>query len=110
MSIDDCTDKTHTMPKAQRLDWLMSYFSARPAHWYENTLNEDFVQQYIDATNSPHRIRLIGASTCPTLSRDLSTLYKQGKLERISAGTGDMHSLGFPSWTWEYRPISKDTK
>jgi hypothetical protein len=110
MSIEDRTDKTHTMSKAKRLEWLMSYFSARPSHWYENTLNADFVQEYIDATNAPHTIRIMGANTCPTLARDLHTLYKQGKLERISAGTGDMHILGFPSWTWAYRLSNKDTK
>lgn len=109
---DDRADKTHVMPKAQRLAWLMAYFSApnRPTYWYENTLNEEFVQKYTDATNVPYAITIIGANRCPTLSRDLATLYKSGDLERVPGGVGDCRSLGFPSWTWMYRLTSKDTE
>ena len=94
-----------TMPRLKRHEWIMSYFNARPALWYENVLNSDFVDIYVEATNVPFMCMMYGANRCPTLGRDLADLYRMGKLKRTTGGVGDARSLGFSTWVWMYSPI-----
>lgn len=101
--IDDREDKSHVMSRADRLKWILDYLDKRPCPYYVNTLNADFVDSYTAATNAPYMIRIIGANTCHTLTRDLSVLHKQGKLDRSVGGIGGMGGMGFPTWIWQYR-------
>lgn len=64
-------------------------------------LDRDFVVAYIQATDAPSRENFFGAPSCPTLGRDLSALYRQGKVARSRCGLSG-HEVGFPRWVYVY--------
>lgn len=95
------------MKPRQRQHWVVDYIQKRTTAtcpFYCNVLDSAFVGAYIDFTGAPFDLQPFGADKCPQLGRDLSALYKAGKLSRYATGLGPGDaSMGFPKWVYSYR-------
>jgi hypothetical protein len=88
-----------------RHDWIKRYIRGRCTsipYWLSVT-DAYFVQDYIEECR-PNRIVIMsyGAHKVPQLGRDLTNMFQNNQLQRRRTGLGNMHSMGFPSWVWEY--------
>lgn len=81
-----------------RYAWIEDYLKE---FRFADVLNTDFVIEYIEATNAKAAFHFYGAPTCRQLGRDLSAIYKQGRLKRSRRSLHAMES-GFPKWVWAY--------
>ena len=74
-----------------------------------DVLNSEFVDDYSRATEAETSRMTIGAAKCKQLGRDLSHLYRNGRLDRYSTGlpAGDS-SMGFPKWVYTYQLKRQD--
>lgn len=92
------------MTPLQRQDWIYQWLKERQAQRFTaDVLNSDFVNAYIDATGVKYKTPLFGAPHCPTLGRDLSAMYKEGRLKRYATGIdGGLCYQGFPRWVYVY--------
>jgi hypothetical protein len=88
--------------EVERLDWIEDRIAEEPGQCVD-VCNTDFVQDYIDATTAPHRVRLWGAPRCIRLSAELLKMHKEGRLRRSRTGIQGMGGMGFPTWVWSYR-------
>jgi hypothetical protein len=105
------------MAQQDRLEWLCWYF-ARSIHtsrvktgdgpWREitksyshSTLDLDFVDAYLRATNAGFGPMVLGAHRCPMLASDLKRLHEQKTLDRWRSGVEGM-GPGWPRWVWNY--------
>ena len=93
------------MKPAARRDWILEYIRKRTisTSYYVSVVDKDFVDGYAEATGAPCAVQFYGAAKCPQLGRDLSTMFQLGTLRRVCTGLGDMHSMGFPAWVWNYK-------
>lgn len=102
------------MKPNDRYEWILNYIQKKNKHftYYRvDVLDSYFVWEYIEATNAPHSVQFFGAPKCPQLGKDLSHLYKTGKLERSPTGIGDgMSGQGFPKWVYSYKLARNVTK
>ena len=87
-----------TSRPAERQRFILDHLRA---NGLADTLDRDFVVAYIQATDAPSRGNPFGAPSCPTLGRDLSALYRQGKVARSRCGLSG-HEVGFPRWVYVY--------
>lgn len=85
--------------KQEKKNWLMDYILKNGP---VDILNEKFVDQYVDKFNAKHKVQMYGANKCPELSRNLSTLFKEGILTRSTIGVPDLWGMGFPKWVYVY--------
>jgi hypothetical protein len=106
-----------TMTAARRQDWICNYLAKTiqtsrqrigDGPWHDvtrsnfvSTLDSDFVDAYLDATNAPCQYMILGANRCNALARDLKTLYDAGVLQRHASGI-EQAPAGFPKWVWMY--------
>lgn len=94
------------MKPSERYTWVEKYLKQH-SHGLAarvSVVDSYFVDDYISACG-PKSIDYMpyGAHRVPQLGRDLAAMYKEGKLVRNIAGLGDMHSMGFPAWVYEYK-------
>lgn len=106
-------------PESVRLRWILRYLRERSylAHqsvgggggykavrraYYVDTLNAEFVDDYLDYTEAPFKCMILGAHRCDQLAADLRTLWKRGDLKRWACGVQGMSGTGFPKWVWSY--------
>lgn len=116
MTVKDQPDAP-TLPKQERLDWLCGHF-ARTLYWSRqkkgdgnwravrrsysfSTLDSDFVDAYLDATNAPCQPMILGAHRCRMLAADMLELHKQGVLRKYTLGNEGM-GPGWPKWVYNY--------
>lgn len=103
------------MNKQARHEWILGYLRTRQGHYtfcrYSvDVLDAAFVDAYIDATEVPYDVVLLGANRCRQAGLDLAALCKEGKLERHRAGVSAPTSGGgWPTWVWSYY-LPKDDK
>lgn len=114
-----CKDRPNepTLPKDERLDWICVWF-VRTLYWSMNkkgdgnwrnmrrshsfsTLDMNFVDAYIDATNAPFEPMILGAHRCAMLAADMLALHKQGVLNKYILGNPGM-GTGWPKWVYTY--------
>jgi hypothetical protein len=93
------------MKPADRHQWITQYLRDRSLSmaYSVNVCDRYFVDDYIEHTNAKCAVQVYGAPKCPQLGLDLSAMHKAGQLTRVRTGLGDMHSMGFPSWVWDYK-------
>ena len=90
------------MKPEDRYAWLENRIDEEGAGGVD-TLNSQFVDDYIDATDAKFRFTNFGAYKCPQLGRDLSTMFRAGRLRRSRLGLTDgAWQPGFPTWVWCY--------
>lgn len=90
------------MKKQERFDFIETFLKNDGAHASVDVLHADFVNKYIAATNCKYGFTMIGAHFCKQLQRDLSEMYKLGRLRRHVSGIQGM-PWGFPKWVYVYR-------
>jgi hypothetical protein len=95
------------MKPEERYDWIIAYASRPGSENYRvhmDILNSDFVWDYIEATEAPHKIQFFGAPKCAQLGRDLSKMYEKKMLRRYTCGVGNgLSGQGFPKWVYVYK-------
>jgi hypothetical protein len=67
-----------------------------------NILDRDFVDKFVEHTGARIQVMLWGANKCPYLSKTLSRMYADGKLNRDSMSLGANWQPGFPKWVYCY--------
>lgn len=87
------------MKKKDRLNLLLEKINELK---FVDILNADFVDWYIQETKTNYKMTKIGANISKTLSSDLVTLYKMGKLKRDRVSIYSMACYGFPKWVYSY--------
>lgn len=95
------------MNATERQAWILEYLYQKNNMFgrvhQTDILDNSFVTDYAEATNSPVAEQFFGAPKCPQLGKDLSYLYNEGKLNRVAVGIGDgLSSQGFPKWVYSY--------
>lgn len=65
-------------------------------------LNLEFVDNFAKHTGAKLTITMYGANKCGYLSKTLSRMYQEGKLNRYPVGLPSMPSSGFPKWIYHY--------
>ncbi len=91
------------MNKAERFDWIENYLKAKPDYDDSvNILEQKFSDMYLDATGAEFEGMFYGAHKCKQLGKDLSEMYKAGRLERARRGINGMGGMGFPKWVYVY--------
>lgn len=95
------------MNPSARYAWIVQYLKDRSTSlpYSVNVVDAYFVEAYLHATRAPFEFRHYGAHGCRQLGRDLSKMHAAGTLVRRRVGLGDMHSMGFPAWVWDYRLV-----
>lgn len=90
------------MKPEQRYQFIENFLKNDGAHATVDVLHADFVNRYIRATNCKYGFTMIGAHVCKPLQRDLSAMYKLGRLRRNVSGIQGM-PWGFPKWVYVYK-------
>ena len=98
----DAVKRKSVMRKADRLKWLLVEILNQPHDTSVDSLNQVFVDAYLEATDAPFDPMAYGAHRSAMLGRDLSTLHKQGYVDRGRIGLSDMRGMGFPAWVYCY--------
>jgi len=98
----EAVKRKSVMRKADRLKWLLVEILCQPHDTSVDSLNQVFVDAYLEATDAPFDPMAYGAHRSAMLGRDLSTLHKQGYLDRGRIGLSDMRGMGFPAWIYCY--------
>lgn len=97
------TTKTPPMKPQDRQNWLWEYLDQPECRHGCDILDAEFVDDYAAATGAKVQYMPYGANRCPTLQRDLKTMYDNFMLKRKRIGVPyDMRGLGFPLWVWSY--------
>jgi hypothetical protein len=81
-------------------EWIYNYAKI---NGHIDILNSDFVDDYIKKFNPVYKIQPYGANSCKELGRVLSSMYKNGLLNRFVMGIPYM--VGFPRWVYCYEVI-----
>lgn len=93
------------MSPKDRETWLLRRIQEEPGQIVD-VCNQQFVDDYVDATGARHRPTMYGAVKCAQLGRDLSRMATRWgpSLKRARTSLGDMGTgMGFPRWVWSYR-------
>jgi hypothetical protein len=72
-----------------------------------DVLNASFVDAYLDATNAKCAVMPYGAHKCAQLGRDLSAMFKAGRLTRSVASVTGVAGMGYPTWVYSYKLLSR---
>lgn len=89
---------------AERYAWIEKYLRDRSFSipYYVDVCTREFAEDYCETLDVKCAVQFYGAPKCPQLGADLRKMHAAGKLKRRRVGLGDMHSLGFPAWVWQY--------
>lgn len=83
----------------ERHKWIVDYVKKQGS---VDILNEEFVYRYIKKF-SPSFEPKYAAPKCPQLNKDLNTLYKERRLDRVSVGTpSELILREYPKWVYRY--------
>lgn len=94
------------MNKAERFDWIENYLKGKPDYDDSvNILEQKFSDMYLDATGAEFECMFYGAHKCKQLGKDLSEMYRAGRLKRTRVGIGGVAGMGFPKWVYSYRLV-----
>lgn len=95
------------MTPAERQAWIVAHLEkeieGHRVNHNVNVLDRYFVDDYIAVTGAAFGCMPYGANICPQLGRDLSALYKAGRLCRYVSGLTGMGGMGFPRWVYVYQ-------
>lgn len=91
------------MTKEQRFAFIENYLRNDGQYATVDILHAVFVDSYIRATEAKFEFMMYGAHKCKQLSRDLSEMFKLGRLNRSATGIQGFASMGFPRWCYLYR-------
>lgn len=87
-----------------RLDWILSvwFASQREASSISSEFHDAYAAQF---PKYQRKAKLWGAQPVGQAMRDLSSLWKQGKLRRVKISLGGVWQPGFPKWVWSYTTL-----
>jgi hypothetical protein len=94
------------MKREQRYNWIENYLLwsslRRKVNESCDVLDREFVEGYVDATGAKVKVMPFGADKCAQLGRDLSAMFRAGRLSRWANGIWGGSSEGFPRWVYSY--------
>jgi hypothetical protein len=94
------------MKTEQRYNWIENYLlwlSIRHRTvTYVDVLDAEFVDAFAEATGAKVVVMPYGADKCGQLGRDLSAMFKAGRLGRWACGIWGGSGEGFPKWVYSY--------
>jgi hypothetical protein len=85
-----------------RFSWIEKYLR-ESGETSVDIVSADFMWAYIEAHDVKAGIQMVGAPSCPQAGKDLSRMFKLGRLDRYRLGMphGDACN-GFPKWVYSY--------
>lgn len=88
------------MKQSERVEWIIHHLTRKG---FADILDAEFVDRYIEITNSSFKPVQWGAHKCPQLAKDLRKAYDSGLVERSIMGlSGGAWQPGFPKWVYSY--------
>jgi hypothetical protein len=90
----------------QRYNWIENYLLwltiRRRFTANVDVLDAAFVDDFVEVTGLKVAVMPYGADKCPQLGRDLSAMFKAGRLTRWANGIWGGSGEGFPKWVYSY--------